>query len=149
MSGVLDIKETLRAFVRGQSDGAFLDWLAVEQATGVAMDYIGRAAFRAACRAEGRGFFSRHGKGVELTGPATVLVHQRERVSGIRRHVERVSKVSEKDVKTHGAKMPTADLQEAIRTNAFLTTVRMSAALSVPLTKTLPVYLREEDKAAE
>ncbi len=136
------------AFVRAQDDDAFLDYLAVEQATGVAMDKIGRQTLQAACKAEDRGYQSRRGKGLQLTSAKTVLVHQQERVAGIGKHVERVSKLSEKDLKRHGAEMPTADLQKVIRTNGFLATVRMSAALSVPLTKALPVYV-EGDKAAE
>jgi hypothetical protein len=145
---VLNIRETLRAFIRAQDDGAVLDYLAVEQATGVAMDLDGRAALRSACKAENRGFQTRRGKCLELTSPSTVLTHQQERVSGIRKHVERVSKASEKDLRQHAAKMSTGDQQKVIRTNAFLTTVRMSAALSVPLAKVLPVYV-EGDKAAE
>ncbi len=139
---VLDVRATLRDFVSAQEPGAMLDYLAVETATGIKMDPYGRAELKRACRAARTGYQTRYGRGIVLTSARNALEHQQERIAGIGRHVDRVAKASARDLDRLGSEMSSSDAQKMIANNAFLATVSQSQRLSVPLQKTLPVFVK-------
>lgn len=149
----LSILDVLTAFIRLQVNGAVLDWTSVEQATGVAMDRVGRSTLRRACQKAGRNRENIPGRlGIILSSPTNAEEFSRNKSLQVVSKARQAQAFTSSLLREHDEGLTSTAKQNLIRNVAILGSVGLAIAHRVALPKpanALALKAAESDKAAE
>lgn len=148
MAKEIDVRALLVAYVQKQPDGEMLDYLRVEQETGIEMQtQANKSHLRMACKTVRGlgGFKTERGKGVRLTSAENGADFCEEAVADLGRKAQKTEKFNSSVLKKHGDEMTEKDKQRVISSVSFLNTVKLASTMKAP-PKMLPPALSRDDK---